>query len=154
MRVAICKRPCQNNGKCIKPEQCSCPSGYTGAHCELDIDECINDKPCDQMCHNTDGSFYCTCRLGFILHSDRQSCKKIDSTFGTDDTDIAFEAKDLENDVDNDGLAVRVNNIEQVGAMIPKYTFFLCCRYVDTLSFCNRFLFLLGTTCSNMFSSN
>lgn len=106
--------PCKNNGKCIKPEECSCPVGYTGTHCELDIDECITDKPCDQMCHNTDGSFYCTCRLGFVLHSDRQSCRKIDSVFGTDDTGTAFEARDLENDLDNDDLATRMHNIEKV----------------------------------------
>lgn len=66
------------------------------------------------MCHNTDGSFYCTCRLGFVLHSDRQSCRKIDSVFGTDDTGTAFEARDLENDFDNDDLATRMHNIEMV----------------------------------------
>lgn len=65
------------------------------------------------MCYNTDGSFYCTCRLGFILQSDRQSCKKIDTSFGNDDTDTAFEARDLENNVDND-LYIRLNTIEKV----------------------------------------
>lgn len=120
--LAICKIPCKNNGKCIKPEQCTCTVGYTGKHCELDINECVTDKPCDQMCYNTDGSFYCTCRLGFILHSDRQSCKKIDSSFGSDNTDIAFEAKDLENDVDNDNLSTRINNIEKVGATSKTFT--------------------------------
>lgn len=104
--------------------------GYMGAHCELDIDECVNEKPCDQMCHNTDGSFYCTCRLGFILHSDRQSCKKIDPIFGTDDTDIAFEAKDLENDVDDDSLTVRVNSIEQVRSHVPTSSICVRVRFV------------------------
>lgn len=113
--TAICKIPCKNNGKCVKPEQCSCPIGYTGRHCELDVNECETEKPCDQMCYNTEGSFYCTCRLGFILHSDRQSCKKIDSSFGNDDTGTAFEARDLENDVDSDNdLATRINSIEKV----------------------------------------
>lgn len=92
------------------------PVGYTGRHCEFDVNECETDKPCDQMCYNTDGSFFCTCRLGFILHSDRQSCKKIDSSFGNDDTGTAFEARDLENDVDNDDMATRINNIEKVSA--------------------------------------
>lgn len=69
------------------------------------------------MCHNTDGSYYCSCRLGFLLHSDRQSCKKIDTSFGNDDSDTAFEARDLENDVDNDdNLAARMNSIEKVRA--------------------------------------
>lgn len=102
----------------MKPEQCSCRSGWTGRHCELDVNECETEKPCDQMCYNTDGSFYCTCRLGFILHSDRQSCKKIDSSFGNDDTGTAFEARDLENDVDTDDLAIRMNNIEKVSAKV------------------------------------
>lgn len=69
------------------------------------------------MCHNTDGSYYCSCRLGFLLHSDRQSCKKIDTSFGNDDSDTAFEARDLENDVDNDdNLSARMNSIEKVRA--------------------------------------
>ncbi|XP_055321584.1 uncharacterized protein LOC129577851 [Sitodiplosis mosellana] len=110
----ICKTPCKNNGKCVKPESCSCQNGYTGRHCELDVNECETEKPCDQMCYNTDGSFYCTCRLGFILHSDRQSCKKIDSSFGNDDTGTAFEARDLENDVDSEDLVIRMNNIEKL----------------------------------------
>lgn len=80
------------------------------------------------MCYNTNGSFYCTCRLGFILHSDRQSCKKIDSSFGNDDSDTAFEARDLENDVDTDDLATRINNIEKVSVKLKqnvKIVFFL-----------------------------
>lgn len=115
--LAICKLPCRNNGKCVKPEQCLCPAGYTGRHCEYDVNECETEKPCDQMCHNTDGSYYCSCRLGFLLHSDRQSCKKIDTSFGNDDSDTAFEARDLENDVDNDdNLSARMNSIEKVRA--------------------------------------
>lgn len=94
----------------------------------MDIDECIADKPCDQMCHNTDGSFYCTCRLGFVLQSDRQSCRKIDLVFGRDDTGTAFEARDLENDLDNDDLATRMHNIEKVKieyALRLPYKFFI-----------------------------
>lgn len=157
IHAAICKRPCQNNGKCIKPEECSCPTGYTGTHCDLDIDECTSEKPCDQMCHNTDGSFYCTCRLGFILRADRQSCKKIDSTFGIDDTDIAFEAKDLENDVDSDnGLAVRMNNIEQVGASVRntcRVSLFSRCL-LDTLTYLSIcLLFFFFVPCVSFTSS-
>lgn len=142
--LAICQIPCKNNGKCVKPEQCTCTVGYTGKHCELDINECVTDKPCDQMCYNTDGSFYCTCRLGFILHSDRQSCKKIDSSFGSDNTDIAFEAKDLENDVDNDNLSTRINNIEKVGATSKTFTCDCFCIYYSLFSnwfICFQFIF-------------
>ena len=31
-----------------------------------DVDECLEEKDeCDQTCVNTDGSYYCTCKLGF-----------------------------------------------------------------------------------------
>lgn len=75
------------------------------------------------MCYNTDGSFYCTCRLGFVLSSDKQSCKKIDTTFGNGDTGTAFEARDLENDVDSENdLATRMHNIEKVKRKKEKKT--------------------------------
>lgn len=126
IKLAICKIPCKNNGKCVKPEFCTCPTGYTGRHCELDVNECETDKPCDQTCYNTEGSYYCTCRLGFILQSDRQSCKKIDTSFGNDDIGTAFEARDLENDVDTDDMDSRINNIEKVCAKNTINTIPLC----------------------------
>uniref|UniRef100_A0A1B0GL44 Epidermal growth factor-like protein 8 n=2 Tax=Lutzomyia longipalpis TaxID=7200 RepID=A0A1B0GL44_LUTLO len=73
----VCKMECKNGGKCVKPDTCSCRTGFTGTSCELDINECKEEKPCDQMCYNTEGSYYCTCREGFSLQPDRQSCKKL-----------------------------------------------------------------------------
>ena len=36
-----------------------------------DIDECEEiPEICDQDCHNTEGSFYCSCRDGFVLGHD------------------------------------------------------------------------------------
>lgn len=105
---------CKNGGKCVKPEQCHCPKGFTGAHCEQDINECITEKPCDQSCFNTHGSFYCTCRVGFILQADQQSCKKNVRLYGDDGDGNAFEARDLENDVDTDDLSAKINNLEKV----------------------------------------
>lgn len=31
----------------------------------LDIDECLIDGSCDQICHNTNGSFNCDCVDGY-----------------------------------------------------------------------------------------
>ena len=73
----------------------SCPNGYTGdaskcygwLHnviiiilrtdtvniCNSDIDECESDANlCDQVCENTEGSFFCTCTDGYQLVGDNQ----------------------------------------------------------------------------------
>lgn len=120
---AICKQSCKNGGKCVKPDMCSCPPGFTGRHCELDVNECLEEKPCDQACYNTLGSYYCICRDGFQLMGDKQSCKKLST--GLDDT--AFEAKDLENDVDYEHLSSKISKIEKVwqfqsGVFVGKFS--------------------------------
>lgn len=74
--AAKCNKDCQNGGTCIKHDVCRCSKGYSGRYCETDINECIEQKPCDQICHNTFGSYYCQCREDFILQSDAQSCRK------------------------------------------------------------------------------
>ncbi|XP_055846863.1 uncharacterized protein LOC129912579 [Episyrphus balteatus] len=104
----ICSGTCRNGGTCIGPEACSCPPGYGGKYCEKDINECNEEKPCDQLCYNTDGSFYCQCREGFVLQSDKQSCKKIDNN-----DDDAFEARDLENEIDSNEVTSRLHKIEK-----------------------------------------
>jgi hypothetical protein len=40
----------------------------------LDTDEC-EYYPCDHECHNTPGSFYCTCKKGYTIQMDKLSCK-------------------------------------------------------------------------------
>jgi hypothetical protein len=60
--------PCQNGGTCDIAEgaaACTCPPGFTGALCELDVNECLND-PCPGTldCINTPGSFFCDCASG------------------------------------------------------------------------------------------
>ena len=40
-----------------------------------EIDECAEGiHNCDQICHNTDGSFTCSCRQGYQLARDRTTC--------------------------------------------------------------------------------
>ncbi|KAF7997957.1 hypothetical protein HCN44_009355 [Aphidius gifuensis] len=80
------RRVCGPHGKC------NCPKGFTGSQCQMDVDECVMEKPCAQICRNLPGSYECQCRYGFHLQPDGQSCRKNNSD-GT-----AFEARDLEND--------------------------------------------------------
>ncbi|XP_022245454.1 epidermal growth factor-like protein 7 isoform X2 [Limulus polyphemus] len=73
---ALCTRPCRNSGKCTKPGYCSCPKGWTGTFCEIDVNECEQDENvCDHQCINTLGSYRCGCHKGFKLQSDGRSCK-------------------------------------------------------------------------------
>lgn len=39
-----------------------------------DTNECLN-LPCNQICTNTNGSFECTCRPGYVLLDDGRSCQ-------------------------------------------------------------------------------
>ena len=32
----VCKKPCENGGRCIGPNRCACVYGYTGRYCEID----------------------------------------------------------------------------------------------------------------------
>ena len=48
--------------------ECDCKPGFNriGAEC-FDVDEC-KGNPCpymNEICHNTDGSFYCDCEIGY-----------------------------------------------------------------------------------------
>ena len=42
-----------------------------------DLDECsTNNGGCQHICKNTIGSYKCYCQNGFVLHTDRHSCKE------------------------------------------------------------------------------
>ncbi|XP_004621387.2 epidermal growth factor-like protein 8 isoform X2 [Sorex araneus] len=72
---AVCAKPCQNGGTCVRPEQCECAPGWGGRHCHVDVDEC---RPgislCSHRCLNTAGSFTCGCPAGLALGPDGRTC--------------------------------------------------------------------------------
>nr|XP_058947139.1 uncharacterized PE-PGRS family protein PE_PGRS46-like [Pocillopora verrucosa] len=78
---------CYNNATCLvgftsKGYMCACQPGYTGEHCEKDVDECItNTHNCDVNadCNNTEGSFNCSCKEG--LNGDGKNCTVFKAVF-------------------------------------------------------------------------
>ena len=44
----------------------------------LDIDECVQSNGgCQHVCKNTNGSYFCTCRSGYILGENKHHCEGI-----------------------------------------------------------------------------
>ena len=39
-----------------------------------DEDECVRLKPCSDFCHNSPGSFACSCPFGYTLDIDGRNC--------------------------------------------------------------------------------
>ncbi|XP_006896217.1 PREDICTED: epidermal growth factor-like protein 8 [Elephantulus edwardii] len=73
---AICTKPCQNGGVCVRPDRCECAPGWGGKHCHVDVDECRTGVTlCSHHCHNTAGSFMCSCPQGLVLSRDRRTCE-------------------------------------------------------------------------------
>lgn len=62
--------PCYSGASCAPLSAtefvCDCPAGTTGAVCELDVDECVEDEPCVHgTCTNLPGTFACECLAGY-----------------------------------------------------------------------------------------
>lgn len=69
----LCLTECLHGGNCSGPEYCTCPRNYTGAHCEIDVDECQTGRhDCQHLCNNTIGGYTCDCFDGYRLVNDRQ----------------------------------------------------------------------------------
>ncbi|XP_038549482.1 mannan-binding lectin serine protease 1 isoform X2 [Micropterus salmoides] len=54
-------------------------SGFMAHYSAVDVDECTDrtdeDLLCDHFCHNYIGGYYCSCRYGYLLHSDNHTCR-------------------------------------------------------------------------------
>ena len=62
--------PCQNSARCIDSAngfKCECPAGFSGKHCEDNIDDCEKNKQCrnDAVCVDGDNDFSCSCKAGY-----------------------------------------------------------------------------------------
>ena len=64
--------PCNHGGTCVDAVngyRCSCATGWTGATCDQDVDECAtardNCDPDPDACVNAQGGFRCLCPPGF-----------------------------------------------------------------------------------------
>uniref|UniRef100_A0A673XR27 Neural EGFL like 1 n=1 Tax=Salmo trutta TaxID=8032 RepID=A0A673XR27_SALTR len=65
--IAFCEEGCRSGGTCVSPNTCICPSGFTGRHCETDVDECATQTDTcwnDSVCVNLPGGFDCMCTSG------------------------------------------------------------------------------------------
>ncbi|XP_008197052.1 epidermal growth factor-like protein 8 isoform X2 [Tribolium castaneum] len=102
-----CSLPCKNGGTCKTKSVCICPPGFSGKLCDKDVDEC-KQKPCDQICYNTPGSYRCECKESFVLQRDGQTCRK------ENDDDTALEAKDLDTQQKLDKMDKRLQMLEKM----------------------------------------
>ncbi|XP_072474921.1 mannan-binding lectin serine protease 1 isoform X3 [Notamacropus eugenii] len=54
-------------------------TGFDAHYMAVDMDECTEksdeELACDHYCHNYIGGYYCSCRIGYILHTDNRTCR-------------------------------------------------------------------------------
>lgn len=79
--------PCNEDGyyRCEDGQAsftCICKPGWYGKTCELDINECRDplniNGGCNQICDNTFGSYYCSCKSGFVMLENKKDCQDVD----------------------------------------------------------------------------
>ncbi|XP_040477403.1 mannan-binding lectin serine protease 1 [Ursus maritimus] len=54
-------------------------TGFDAHYMAVDVDECTEredeELSCDHYCHNYIGGYYCSCRFGYLLHTDNRTCR-------------------------------------------------------------------------------
>ncbi|KAL5271766.1 hypothetical protein ACHWQZ_G000085 [Mnemiopsis leidyi] len=66
--------PCSSlTATCLSPTECLCKQGWMGTLCDEDVNECLQGL-CSHDCHNTQGSYYCSCPAGMDLDDDGHTC--------------------------------------------------------------------------------
>ncbi|XP_060594972.1 fibrillin-2-like [Ruditapes philippinarum] len=85
---------CMNKGTCVDgliKYTCTCETGFRGKHCETDINECeFANGGCQDVCTNSEGSFYCSCSGNRELSEDGFSCFG-----GEEETQTVFERLEI-----------------------------------------------------------
>nr|XP_020458752.1 protein eyes shut homolog isoform X2 [Monopterus albus] len=66
--------PCENGGVCVEELdqdhfplgfRCHCRQGFTGSHCEINVDECSSGPCFHGFCYDAVDGFYCLCNPGY-----------------------------------------------------------------------------------------
>ena len=72
---------CQNGGVCSDPDEefeCSCPQGYDGPLCAVNIDECVENMCGHGQCEDGVGNYTCACQqgwTGWLCDLDKDECE-------------------------------------------------------------------------------
>lgn len=77
-----CNQSCdctQNSISCDSKFGCQCKDGWSGTHCEVNIDECVGGGPCGGLenCEDTPGSYVCQCKAGYLRNQTTGNCENI-----------------------------------------------------------------------------
>uniref|UniRef100_A0A2K5JCB4 Protein crumbs homolog 1 n=1 Tax=Colobus angolensis palliatus TaxID=336983 RepID=A0A2K5JCB4_COLAP len=69
LQLSVCNsNPCLHGGNCediYSSYHCSCPLGWSGKHCELNIDECFSNPCIHGNCSDRVAAYHCTCEPGY-----------------------------------------------------------------------------------------
>lgn len=81
-----CNQSCdctQNSVSCDSKFGCQCKDGWSGTHCEVNIDECEGGGPCGGLenCVDTPGSYVCQCKAGYLRNQTTENCESRSHNF-------------------------------------------------------------------------